>query len=126
MIRLTDRLIFLAFLVSVCSGTEVTPKFTLHQERSLDGIPSLSITFPNGHTDKLVLDKHSEDGHCHYIGHLEKEHEACVAMTGCIGQDELEFTILSQHATRSASMKWTKEGTVEYLDHPKAKESQFL
>ena len=58
---------------------------------------------------------HSDD--CHYIGHLEGEPEACVAMTGCPGSDDLEFTILSQHSPQSM-FTWLKNGTVELVESP--------
>ena len=65
---------------ALASSLEVEdlPTFTFHEEKSLDGSPSLSINFPNGLTDKLILSKHedSEESHCHYIGHLENERDA--------------------------------------------------
>ena len=44
------------------------------------------------------------------------EFKACVAMTGCIGEEDVEFTILSTHATNSPMFKWTKEGKVEVVE----------
>ena len=44
------------------------------------------------------------------------EFKACVAMTGCIGKEDVEFTILSTHATNSPMFKWTKEGKVEVVE----------
>ena len=55
---------------------------------------------------------------CNYIGHLEKDPEACVAMTGCFGSEDVEFTIMSEHATESPMFKWTKEDTVKIIEHP--------
>jgi hypothetical protein len=74
----------------------------------------------------LILDRHysSEEDRigqveaCNYIGHLKKDPEACVAMTGCVGLEDVEFTILSDHATESPMFKWTKEDTVEVIEHP--------
>ena len=102
------------------------PRFALVGERSLNGVPTVSVTFPNGHEDTLILDRHysfEEDRigqveACNYIGHLEKDPEACVAMTGCVGSEDVEFTILSDHATESPMFKWTKEDTVEVIEHP--------
>ena len=37
-------------------------------------------------------------------------------MTGCIGEEDVEFTILSTHATNSPMFKWTKEGKVEVVE----------
>ena len=53
---------------------------------------------------------------CHYLGHLANEPEACVAVTGCIGSEDVDFTILSAHSTRSSMFKWTKEGLVEVVN----------
>ena len=102
------------------------PRFALVGERSLNGVPTVSVTFPNGHEDTLILDRHysSEEDRigqveaCNYIGHLEKDPEACVAMTGCVGSEDVEFTIMSEHATESPMFKWTKEDTVEIIEHP--------
>ena len=92
----------------------------------MNGVPTVSVTFPNGHEDTLILDRHysSEEDRigqveaCNYIGHLKKDPEACVAMTGCVGSEDVEFTILSDHATESPMFKWTKEDTVEVIEHP--------
>ena len=53
---------------------------------------------------------------CIYSGHLADEPEACVAMTGCAGSDDVEFTILSDRMIGSHMFKWTKEGDVEILN----------
>ena len=94
------------------------------EERSFNGSPVVSITFPDGHEDELVLSKfhaNNEDrmankDHCNFIGHLANEPEACVAMTGCIGSEDVDFTILSEHAPESRLFKWTKEGHVEIIE----------
>ena len=114
------KMLLFTLLASVSSGAEVTPTFTHNQERSIEGSPHLTVTFPDGYTDNLILSKHSEDDNdlCHYLGHLEKEREACVAMTGCLGQEDVEFTILSKHATKSVSIRWTQTGLVEHLEPP--------
>ena len=76
----------------------------INEERSwneLDNIPQISIAFPNGHFDNLVLDRFYPSAetrrigkpHCNFIGHLENEQTACVAVTGCYGVDNVEFTI---------------------------------
>ena len=92
----------------------------------MNGVPIVTVTFPNGHEDTLILDRHyslEEDRikqveACNYIGHLEKDTDACVAMTGCIGLEDVEFTIMSEHATESPMFKWTKEDNVEIIKHP--------
>merc|ERR1739838_844 len=52
---------------------------------------------------------------CHYIGHLANELTACVAMTGCVGSQDVQFTILSKHAPNSSTFKWSKDGKVELM-----------
>ena len=122
-------LLRIATLVGFASAIPETPTFLLNQERSLDGSPSVSITFPNGYTDNLVLSKYSITGKkedyrdhlCHYVGHLEKEMSACVAMTGCPGINDVTFTIMSKHSN-GKSFTWTKDGNVKIVpgvnDHP--------
>ena len=102
------------------------PAFTLNAERSLDGSPSLTITFPDGYTDTLILNKYysnaedelvrmAEKEHCNFLGKLAKE-GVCVAMTGCPGQDDLEFTILSSHAKNGGLYRWSKDGNVQVIE----------
>ena len=60
-------------------------------------------------------DKKAKLDWCHYIGHLENEHTACVAMTGCVGSQDVQFTILSKHSPKSSTFKWTKDGNIENM-----------
>ena len=107
-------------------GKVPSPRFGLIQERSFNGAPSVSIAFPDGYKDTLVLERYYANEEermerteaCHYIGHLANEPEACVAMTGCVGSDDVQFTIMSAHATDSPMYKWTKEGIVEIIESP--------
>ena len=55
---------------------------------------------------------------CNYFGSLEKEVDACVAMTGCVGFEDVEFTIMSARTTGLSMFKWTKEGNVEIIESP--------
>ena len=97
---------------------------TLLEERSSNGAPRIVIDFSDGYKDTLVLNKfHGNDqdrianeDHCNFIGHLENEPEACVAMTGCLGSEDVHFTVLSPHALESSMFKWTKEGSVEVIE----------
>jgi hypothetical protein len=68
--------------------------------KSKNGLPRVEVTFSDGYKDKLILKRHyfkEEDRMsdlnkvegCQYIGHLAKEKNACVAMTGCLGMDFL-------------------------------------
>merc|ERR1712168_828994 len=118
--------IILSLIALVCSAKvkNISPKFTLLEERSANGAPSVSVTFPNGHQDKLVLsrfDANDEDRmankeHCNFIGHLENEPEACVAMTGCFGSGDVHLTIISKHVMRGSMFTWKKDGSVEVID----------
>ena len=109
----------------IISGSVPLPRLALSQDRSLDGSPSVSIAFPDGYTDTMVLsryysnenDRLARTENCHFFGHLEGEPEACIALTGCPGSDDLEFTIMSEHST-DAMFKWKKDGKVELIESP--------
>ena len=84
----------------------------------------MSITFPDGYSDTLILSRYYNTDEdrledinegCHFIGHLEGEPEACVALTGCPGHDDLEFTIMSEHAKAPIHI-WKKDGSVEVIE----------
>ena len=106
-----------------------TPTFSLLDEERLDygnseKIPNISVTFPDGYSDTFVLNHfyNSKDdtklnGRCHYLGHLANEKDACVAMTGCFGSEDVEFTIMSSHGSESNLFKWNKDGSVEHIKH---------
>ena len=83
------------------------PWIDIHQGRSLEDIPMIHITFPNGVKDSLVLHRFHPTAQsrieklkpsCNYIGHLRKEESACVSVTGCPGQDDVSFTINSKNS----------------------------
>ena len=101
----------------------IPPTFMVSKKRSNDGVPSVSVVFPDGYKDTLILRKfHANDEdriankeHCNYIGHLANEPEACVAMTGCFELEDVHFTILSVHAAKSSMFKWAKNGNVEII-----------
>ena len=101
------------------------PKFYVDTDRSLGNIPSVTVTFPDGYQDTLKLrqfftnenEKSVEEANaCAYIGNLENERTACVAMTGCYGKEDVQFTILSKHAEGSVFYKWTKNGDVHVIE----------
>lgn len=99
------------------------PQFTLLEDKSSDGAPRIQIEFPDKYKDTLVLEKfygNEEDrkaniNWCHYIGRLENEPESGVAMTGCIGNEDVELTILSTHSRACQMFRWTTEGKVEMI-----------
>ena len=100
--------------------------FTLVEERSSNGSPTVKVTFSDGYTDTLVLSRYhsSEEDRlagveeCHFIGHLANEVDACVAMTGCVGSEDVDLTIFSTHAIQSSMFRWAKDGTVEVIESP--------
>merc|ERR1712172_424422 len=126
--NLKMRFLVIASLIAISnsarlSGPEETPSFVLVEERSSNEAPSIVVTFPDGYQDVLVLSKFyankqnriASKERCHYIGHLANELTACVAMTGCVGSQDVQFTILSKHAPNSSTFKWTKDGNVELI-----------
>jgi len=115
-------------MVAVAYAAELkgsTPTFSLSEERSFDGSPKINIVFANGKSDTMVLTKF-DDGEedkietgveeCRYLGHLENEPSACVAMAGCLGVDKVEFTIISENVFDSPAYVWTKEGSVNMIE----------
>ena len=106
--------------------SEPLPKFSLIGERSIDEVPTIAITFPDGSTDTMVLDKYysNEDERkagiqrCNFIGHLAEETGACIGMTGCPESEEVEFTIMSSRLNGSPMYKWNRDGNVEKITDP--------
>ena len=118
-------LIFIAALAVPILGE--VPTFTLDLERSINRSPSVTVTFPDGYQDTLILSKfytneevkmEGEEDTCAYIGHLANEPEACVAMTGCFGQEDVQFSIFSSHAADSGTYSWNMDGTVHVIENP--------
>jgi len=120
------RVYILASLIAIAysARVNVAPTFSMVEERSSDRSPQVSVTFPDGYQDNLVLsrfDANDEDRmankeHCNFIGHLENEPEACVAMTGCSGSEDVHLTIVSKHVMQSSMFTWKKDGSVEVID----------
>ena len=102
-------------------------RFSLIDGESRSSSPNIIVTFPDGHSDRIKLGRHfyndkdrlADKNDCRYFGHLENEREACVAMTGCLGSEDILFTIMSAHAPDSNHFLWTKEGHVDILDQSK-------
>ena len=91
------------------------PSFSLVEERSINGIPLVEVTFPDGSSDFLVLNKYQGmDGH--FIGHLRNEPEACVAMVN--HPNHVELTIFSNRILGSPMYKWNGNGNVELVPMP--------
>ena len=98
---------------------DALPTITVRRDdRSLYAIPEIAITFPDGHEDELILEKHfpNEEArmenkeHCNYFGHLKNDPQACVAVTGCYGHDKLDFTIMSDHSLYQNKFVLEKDG----------------
>ena len=86
--------------------------FSLLEERSSEGTPSVKINFADGSSDFLVLSKY-DDMDDHFIGHLANERTACVAMVN--HPEHAELTIMSDRTVGSTMYKWAKNGEVEQI-----------
>ena len=77
------------------------PQFAVRESRSLEGTPTIDVTFDDGYTDTFVLDnfyfaeedKLARKENCDYIGHLAGDLNTCVAVTGCAGYQSCLFQI---------------------------------
>ena len=92
--------------------------------RSLGEIPSIDITFPNGMKDSIVLERFYPTKEsrmatmpsCNFFGHLLNDKKACVSVTGCAGQDNMEFTINSVNSGPSNMYILHKNGHLEMVE----------
>ena len=122
-------------------------KFSLIGKASRNSNPKVAVTFPDGYSDIMILQKHNfnnkfedqfedqfddqfgnqcddqfeekngdDNIDCNYFGHLSNETDACVAMTGCIGSEDVVFSIMSRHAEKSSHFAWTKDGHVQPIE----------
>ena len=82
------------------------------EERSANASPLVKITFADGSSDNLVLNKY-ENMEGHFIGHLENEPNACVAMVN--HPEHAELTIMSNRVVGSTMYKWHNNGNVELV-----------
>ena len=107
------------------------PQFALLKARSSnEQIPQISVRFPNGKWDKLVLNRYYTSNersifkdieNCRFIGRLSEETEACVAMTGCPAgslDEAVEITILSENVVDTFMYKWYQNGSVIPIEDP--------
>ncbi len=53
--------------------------------------------------------------HCNYFGHLESDKSACIAMTGCLGVDDIDLTMTSDHLKGVHAFTWKRDGAVEAI-----------
>ena len=91
-------------------------------------ILNIDIDFPDGHKDRLILEKQPQSQislrnkdlgieSCRYLGYLESDKKACVAMTGCYGNENLEFTINSEHSGSTNMYILNTNGQVEAVEN---------
>ena len=88
------------------------PSFSLIKDRSTNENPLVEVNFEDGSKDFLILSKY-EDLDGHFIGFLEKETTACVAMVN--HPEHSELTIMSNRAIGSTQYKWKNNGEVELI-----------
>ena len=108
--------IFLCKLFTyVFTNSGSLPSFSLIEERSKNGNPLVKVTFTDGSSDFLVLNRYQGmDGH--FIGHLKNEPEACVAMVN--HPKHVELTIFSKRTAGLPMYKWKGNGEVELVPLP--------
>ena len=82
------------------------------EERSSQDKPLVEISFVDGSSDFLLLRKY-ENLEGHFIGHLENEPTACVAMVR--HPEHTELTIMSERVVGSSMYKWNNDGHVELI-----------
>ena len=100
------------------------PKITILNPDSANAIPLIAITFSDGHEDIFNLERHylseadriAKKINCNFIGHLENDSEACVAVTGCVGQ-KMEFTINTKHSEHNKFILHVN-GNLETVESP--------
>ena len=71
----------------------------------------------------MILDRHYPnpmnrmmgENHCNFIGHLEKDSKSCVAVTGCYGTENLDFSINSKHSGHTNTYRLNINGDVELI-----------
>ena len=49
---------------------------------------------------------------CNFFGHLRHDSKACVAVTGCYPEENMELTINSKHSTESNMFVLEKSGNL--------------
>merc|ERR1719507_733486 len=99
------------------------PSFSVSTERSKDGIPEVTVTFPEHQSDIMLLNRfylNEEDRiagleRCNFVGKLASDPLSSIAMTGCVGSEDVEFTIFSKNV--GSMYRWTKEGELEDGDY---------
>merc|ERR1712051_490124 len=117
-------LIVLALTGLISAQPRIMPLIEVHEVRSFGEVPSIDITFPNGMKDSMTLQrfypteesKMARMPSCNFFGHLLNDKTACVSVTGCAGQDNLEFTINSVNSGPSNMYILHKNGNLEMVE----------
>jgi len=86
------------------SNNDLTIKFSLH----------------DGFEDEMVLDrfylndfdKENRVEKCNFLGNLKSNSKVGVALTGCIGQDDVLITILFQNPSVIRRFQWSTDGRI--------------
>ena len=65
-------------------------------------------------SDWVKIKKHKipAEEHCNYIGHLAIERDACVAVSGCFGSEDVDLRIMSTHSIGSTGYVWKQDGQI--------------
>ncbi len=82
------------------------------------------MTTVNDSSVKIIFK--GEDSPLQLLGAFESEKSACVAMTGCPGEDVVEITVLSSHNAGYHMYRWLKDGSIEAIeDHSQVRSLVF-
>ena len=83
--------VFSLLIAFVASKNIAKYHFSLLQSNE---VPKISLTFPDGSEDVLELNHNDRAEDCAYFGHFRnKVNKACIAVTGCPGEEPLLITI---------------------------------
>ena len=111
----------LVALLSVLAESKV--EFEQMEKDSVDDL-QLRVAFPEkGFEDVMHLrryyltqkDELERIAKCNFVGHLESNAKASIALTGCPGQDEVKITILSYNPPIRKMFLWKLNDEVEEL-----------
>ena len=83
----------------------------------------LKVTFPN-FEDVMLLKRFylnpTEEiervESCRFVGHLESNPKSSIALTGCVGQEDVLITIISSNPMIQSMFLWKPNGDIEELD----------
>ena len=119
-----SRSILFCTLLFVAPSLGSLPQFQLSGTNAETGAPVVDVTFPDGFRDTLMLSYHyshvddrsvPKESHCTFFGTMKSEKTACVAMTGCVGSEDVELTLNSKRAGKSNMFLWKRNGNVQLV-----------